>query len=425
VALGRKPARDALDFVRAVHQLGSYRGVESFERYGLLMRSGMAFLATSLAHVEVVANPRAQLLADLDKREWLSRFRRFAQGDTVATRFRVLRRKLEEALFGLASRNPSAPETQAALVLLGEINSALASSRKALEAVSPVPRLSEQWVQAANDSTPAFRIARALAGLKGTSDMLLPLLSQLLPVHPVHNTWMTPEYRGKNASKDPYCRVHIHSDAKGRLPDVMVTLLRDRLSLAQRLNMRDPGNILVSKPLQSAAGVDLTDLLQFLNGDRLDQRIAQLLPGLCLCKILPDQEPSAGEAGVPAAFALIKLVLTPDEALRGLGLLDTTDFLPVPSTLIGQLASGNIGNRAVRAAWRRLTASRLTPAVSQRALPELIGISPLRAAAALLIPLRSSAIRAMSRMILADGGKQRGGEQAHAADLLTQEGETV
>ena len=35
VALGRKPARDALDFARAVQHLGAYRGARSFQRYGL------------------------------------------------------------------------------------------------------------------------------------------------------------------------------------------------------------------------------------------------------------------------------------------------------------------------------------------------------------------------------------------------------
>lgn len=93
VALGRKPARDALDFVRAVHQLGGYRGIRSFQRYGLLMRSGKAYLATPLERIEVTAKPRANLLDELDE-GWLEKFRRFAQGETAANRFRALRHRL-------------------------------------------------------------------------------------------------------------------------------------------------------------------------------------------------------------------------------------------------------------------------------------------------------------------------------------------
>src|SRR3546814_18122195 len=58
VAVGRTPARDALDFVRAVHQLGGYRGIRSFQRYGLLVRSGKAYLTTPPERVEIYAAPQ-------------------------------------------------------------------------------------------------------------------------------------------------------------------------------------------------------------------------------------------------------------------------------------------------------------------------------------------------------------------------------
>src|SRR5690625_2988804 len=76
VALGRKPARDALDFVRAVHQLGSYRGLDSFQRYGLLRRSGNNHLAAPLAQVNVSTRPQSYWLDELDQYGWLERYRR-------------------------------------------------------------------------------------------------------------------------------------------------------------------------------------------------------------------------------------------------------------------------------------------------------------------------------------------------------------
>ena len=393
VALGKKPARDALDFIRSVHRLGGYRGIESFQRYSLLKRFGKNHLATPLERVEVTSNPQTQWLDDLDQQDWMSRFRRFAQGDNVARRFLTLRRRLEDALFDLSGHKPDAGDAQSLLVLLGEIQSALALNNKLQETVRPIPHLSEQWVQAADDGTPAFRIARALAGLYGTQGTPLPLRAQLFPVHPKYNQWMTPDYIGKHAAKDPACRVRIHSGQKGRLPDTLIALLQRRLWLAGQFDVQD-------KLLASSAGATLGDITAFLNDAAMDARIAALLPGLCLCRIPRDVKHGGGDGMAPAAFALLKLCLTPDQTLRDLHWLGEQDRLTVPPGLLAQLAAGNADNRAVRLAWRRLRASGLAPLFTPDALPELGGINPGRAAAALLIPLRFGATGVLARSVL-------------------------
>jgi CRISPR-associated protein Csx17 len=176
---------------------------------------------------------------------------------------------------------------------------------------------------------------------------------------------------------------------------MLAALLERRLWLAKRLEMKD-------KPLDSPAGATLEDISAFLRDDGMDARIAALLPGLCLCDIPQDVDKSAGEGTVPAAFGLLKLALTPDRVLRSprLGLLGDHERLPIPEGMVAQLASGNHGNRAVEVAWRRLRASGLAPAFALDALPELRGIDPLRAAAALLIPLRCGATAALARQTL-------------------------
>ena len=382
VALGKKPARDALDFVRAVHQLGGYRGIRSFQRYGLLMRSGKAYLATPLERVNVSDEPPSNLLDELEQSDWLAKFRRFAQGDNTANRFLALRQRLETAFFEFAGHYPAPGDVQSVLVLLGEIQTALANSKKAVEAVPPVPRLSERWVQMADDGTPAFRIARALAGLRGVGDVALPLRSHVFPVHRKFDQWVGTDEKFR-----------VHTGVLGRLPDTLYALLSRRLWLAEQFGMTD-------KPLSGPAGASLDDITAFLHGDAMDRCIAELLPGLVLCDIPPDVERDAGEAVVPAAFGLLKLCVTPDATLRSLSALGQADKLPVPSGMLAQLAAGNARNRAVESAWRRLRASGLSPLFDFKALPLLGSVDPRRAAAALLIPLRYGATGALMRSVL-------------------------
>lgn len=404
VALGRKPARDALDFVRAIHRLGGYRGIRSFQRYGLLMRSGKAYLATPLERIEVTSEPRTNPLDDLDH-GWLEQFRSFAQGKTVANRFKALRRRLENAFFDFSGKESSPAATQAILVLLGDIQSALAGSSKAREIVDPLPRLSGQWVQQANDHTPAFRIARALAGLCGIDKIALPLRAQLFPVHPRYpDKWIDD---ANNAGNDPASRVRICTGTVGSLPHLLQNLLDRRLWLAEKFDMKD-------KPLQSPAGATLEDVAAFLQSGSMDQRIAALLPGLSLCDVPREDDRSSGDGSLPAAFALLKLCFTPDSILGSpkINVLAEDKHLPVLPGILTHLASGHKPERAVLTAWRRLHASGLNPVFNRNDLPSLDGIHPERAAAALLIPLRFGAYGRLVRGVLKKSSEAAGSPAA-------------
>jgi CRISPR-associated protein Csx17 len=130
----------------------------------------------------------------------------------------------------------------------------------------------------------------------------------------------------------------------------------------------------------------------------MDEGIAVLLPGLSLCTI-PLEIRSNDNGAVSAAFALLKLSLTPDSILRSLGLLPEGQHLSLPAGLPAQLAAGNRGNRAIATAWRRLRTAGLAPLFSPDALPTLGDIDPLRTCAALLIPLRYGAVGALARSV--------------------------
>lgn len=394
VTLDKRPAKDALDFVRAVHRLAGYRGVDRFQRFGLLMRSGKAYLATPLNRVRVTADPDTGWIDDLERDDWLARFRRFTSNDSVPNRFAVLRQQLENSLFEIAQRPPMPAQVQNLLAVLGDIQYAMSSSRKAQEALRPVPRLQERWVRAADDGSTAFRIARALAGLRGV-EQALPLRSQLFPVHPQYNDWMDSVCSMKGGRNDPTCRVQICTGWRGSLVKTLNTLLTRRLWLAGQLKMAD-------RPLHSSAGVGLDDLGIFLGSGGFDRKISELMSGLSLCRIPEDSEHGAGANNLPSAVALLKLCMTPESTLRSLHYLseDENAGLPVPPALLPQLRAGNRGNKAIAHAWRRLHSSGLTPIFEPQQLPKLIGVDPVRAAAAMLIPLRYGATSALARSVL-------------------------
>lgn len=387
ITKGRREARSGMDVLQAIASLGTDRGITAFNRFGFYERRGLGYyIATHLGHFEVTeVATDSWMISDLRQHSWLDTFRSFATGDNTPTRFATLHKRLEDGLFAFARERPGKAGGQALLSLLGEIQAALASSSKAREAVRPLPRLSERWVIAADDNTPGFRIAKAVAGLRGLDKESLPISAQLSPVHRRFDQWLTPDAGEK---------YRVFDGIQGNLVSAFPILLGRRLWLAERLGMPD-------KPLGSPAGATLDDIAAFLRDDRMDTLISTLLAGLALCDIPQDIDRGAGDgAVVPAAFALMKLALTPERTLRSFGALTEGQRLPIPHGMLAQLAAGNHGNRAVVSAWRRLRSSGLSPAFTSSTLPTLAGINPKRAAAALLIPLRFGATAALTRAVL-------------------------
>jgi CRISPR-associated protein Csx17 len=412
VALGRRPAKDGLDFVRAVHRLGSYRGIGAFQRYGLLMRSGKAFLATPLNRIEVRENPTAQLIDELEDHRgnyWLSRFRAMTRGKHTARRFIQLRHRLENHLFRISQDRPHTGQLQTTLLLLAEIQQALAISSAAREQVGPVPLLSSRWLQGADDGGAACRIAIALASLRGENEKPMPLRAQIYPVHPKRHDWM--ERVMKDHPTDPFGRLKWNEARGSNLNDMLIGLLTRRLWLADRLEFKD-------KPMSSSGGIGLDDLNQFLFDDSMDRRIAQLMPAFALIREFPALEPSVGGHHIPPAFAVLRLVMCRDAVLHRLNVLPTKARLPVPTGLIRQLATDQThqGERAIQLAWRRLHASGLTPRISPTQLVASGSLSFRRAASALLIPISFGAAGHMTRSLL--GGKSEQEDQSTHATTV-------
>lgn len=372
VTLGRRPVRDGLEFVRALGSYGTDRGIAAFQRYGFLRRSGKNFLAAPLGRVQVRRNPEADLLADLDHFNWLSRLRSFARSATAPGRFRQWVRRLEDAVFSLA-RFGQRQELQTIMILLGQLQQACAVSAKGREAVSPPPLLGSQWALQADDQTDEFRIACALAGLHDMRRFLVPL-----------------QIDQGRAQWDPGS--HLAVQPGGDLISNLVRVLRRRLLEARRSGQTEPAGAAFA----GRCAADLAAVTAFIRRETDDARIAALLGGLINVRppdALPDRKLPL--ATPPGCYTVLKPLFTPEGLLRAIGALSAEDRLPLPDEIVALLTTDHAAQvvRALNIGWRSLHASPLRLPKHPRTPPTVIGLDGPRLAASLMIPLTYRELR--------------------------------
>ena len=446
--LNERTARDGLEFARAVASLGTSRGFSEFERYGFFKRAGMTFLATPIGRraAETERSTGVRLVADLDADGWLDRVRRVARRKEDSAAGRNAIKQLEDALFELVAAGVSPDKFEGALVALGRVAAWLALSPKGRVAVgTPPPLLSRLWMCEADDGSPEFRVAAALAGIgltplkfgkpreedRSTSDA--PQLEAISADTPA---------TGESAEKPWYLShplpmaAHLVPIDEGRYVDAQLKRLTLRWSvnpdpsalvwgtgsLVANLNAVLERRLLEmgmrglpDKPLAGALTARLEDVASFLRGDFDDARCADLLRGLIWAKPAwlrrPPHRPVSRQFAAPFAYAALKPLLVPDaslnEALRRSMDPAPTVRIPVPPGLIARLRTGSdfagkVIDDAVRAAFGRARGSGLASPFD-RALTNArggtsrfgTGIRPDRLAAALLIPIGDMALKTL------------------------------
>lgn len=396
--LNGKTARDGLEFARAAAGLGISRGIVGFERYTFVMRAGKAYLATPVGRRSVARSEATstQLIADLDVGAWLSRLRRELRGPDTPACARDLLRELEDSLFSMTASRLDPRSVQNAICALGGVVFWLKSSPSTQEKIAPPPRLSAAWVRWADDDTPEFRVAAALASLGWPSTESaaggersqhaiqgdLPMavhLASVLPssVYAKYRVWAADSSKSLAVWKN------------GRLAANLVAVMERRLVEHSRRGSGD-------KPFGSKAPTLLVNVIQFLSRRFDDRRCAQLLAGLAWAKPakLKLSERYKLRYSVPFPYSALKPIVCPARDLRNLvGPRENPDdwTVPVPPGLIQVLRGGRI-DEAVRRALRRARSSgfaspfdgsRYGSSISQLGA----GLDPERLAAALLIPL--------------------------------------
>ncbi|MFZ5655397.1 MAG: type I-G CRISPR-associated protein Cas8g1/Csx17 [Pseudomonadota bacterium] len=338
-ALGVRPVQDGLEFARAVAKLGVDRGITDFQRYGFLMRSGKAFLATPLTRVPVRRNPQADLIDDLDRTDWLSRVQRLGRDHNAPNAFRASASQLDTALFAMA-RRVDRHVVEQALRLLGRTEVVAARSPRVREQVPPLPMLTPSWVRHTDDGSAESRIATALAGLSLRSvvdgkRVELGLRPHLVPVRLDGRDW------DKNS--------HLACWGAGSLERNLAQLLHRRHIEAIRLGVE--GDLLACR-----TGATLEDVSRFLEGGTDDLRIAELAHGLaCVERFELDPPKSDSPIALPPAYALLKPFFTAESMLRALDWLPRDRSLCLAAEIPARLAADDVQG-ALRLAWQRLRA---------------------------------------------------------------------
>lgn len=347
--VGATVARDGLDFACAVARLGTARGVAAFQRYGYAERNGLSNLAVPLGRffVPSAANPRVALLDEVDP--WRQRVGRRAGDEHAPGSLRRVNRELNESIFAV-TRAPDHPARwQALLLTMAGVEAALMTSSAAQ--TGPIPRLGPEWIAAADDGSPEFRLAVA-CGLQAES-----FASNGRAVDPVRHHWLPLDVHGRLALSGTALQARLIDD-----PRVVMTGrsgLEDAVALVERriLEARQHGGMpfpLTAAPGTGAGAADLAAALACtVDFDRV-MRLARAFAAV---------DPIAWRNGHPAISRAGSGAM-PDEAWMAIRLAHTAGTLraslaiPTDPCIVRRLSSGDAPG-AVVVALRRLGAAGL------------------------------------------------------------------
>ena len=403
--LGRRQVASGANFARAVAGLGTERGISQFQRYGFLARNGMAYLAAPLGRFHVKDDrdtaQRANVLFDLDRDSWLQNLRRRMSDRNAPAGLGTALRRIDQAIIEFCQRGQPR-DLQNVLIAVGHAERWLATSslRKATYPVLPLNIRSPQWLTQADDQTAEFRLARALASiLPGQKD-------RQVHVGPIRENLEPVECReGVNWQEGSTSFVWNNGDAFSNM-----------LALVERRCLEGRMRNLDRLPLDSAYSARLNDIAAFLAGGVDVQRVVDLALPLSFVrrgrrreKSAPQRFPSRAPIDLPAAYAVMKLTLLPDE-FSCPEFCEDRDISMEPR-MLAMLRAGRIKD-AYQVAYRRLKASGLQPLSDNPGIADR-SEQGRRLAAALLFPLGQGAHQALAERALRrpmDGNGQEGSQ---------------
>jgi CRISPR-associated protein Csx17 len=427
VTVADRTAERAAEFAIGVSSLGTERGISSFARTGLLERSGSGdqrtTLAVPLGEWALCQMPRADIVAEL-----------LPFDAAVATslqhhanqprRLIVAREQFERAIFKAVGRTPAEREAfldalGGAAVLEREIGVTCGKvkykrgKQLAPRDIAPIQPLTPRWIDAADDGSTEFKLARAVAsiapwgalGFNSGDRCVGPLRHNLLPLQYENGRWKW----------DEHSRSAVWARGAG-LFDNLAAVLRRRLVDASRATGK-------GLPLWSSAGAAFGDLLALWQGDVDQQRIEHLIHALALVDFsakqnAPDEDKpvtvrdahpadNGGEyeaeidaaAALPRAYAVLKLCFVGGRLPPRPTVTDSAsgeeEYPPHAPEILNLLLAGRLGE-ALDTAARKLRAKRYPSVVPESAFRNgefaMTATETRRLAGLLLVPVRRPSI---------------------------------
>jgi CRISPR-associated protein Csx17 len=408
--LGRRQARNAVEFALATNLLGVSRGVKAFTRYGFLKRNGLAYLAAPLGRVPVTPRPAARLLNDPPLTAWIDRLRSACRDkEKTPARYQTGLRQIDRAMFGFANRSEqgSAADRRALVNVLAAVGRAERTFASGLrfcadKYIRPLQDISAQWLDQADDSPTfrEFRLATAVAGVRPVprTEIGLPRVF-LEPVKP----------RGTGFNWDEGSTSAVWSNRS--LAANLAAVFRRRQMEAYRAGLD-------RVPLTSPRPAPLADVIAFLRGETDDQRLADLLWALTAIdwssvesRWTVPADPNA--LAIPFEYGVSRLLVEPISlTARGaawrVGTGDGSEVTQPDPEVFHALASGQTMAvvAAVDRAARRLKSGGLVVVgyrnrrQSGRPLAVTSSLRADRLLAAMLFPLSPADVEAVANAVL-------------------------
>lgn len=411
--LGKRQARNAVEFALAVNLLGINRGVDSFSRYGFLKRNGLAFLAAPLGRVPVQLRPQARLLDDPALADWVGRWRR-ATSDKSRTpnRYQAALRQIDRAMFEFATRSEQGNDARWLVDVLRALGNAERTLATGLsfardKYIRPLQALSPDWLTQADEGGAKgteFRLAAALAGVHGEKNSVGPLRTFVERV----------ETRGTRVDWSPGSCSAVWTARP--LDENLAAVFRRR-----QIEVYQSGSQVRGVPLNSPRFAPFDDVITFLRGETDDEKLADLLWGLTAIN-WPDRDavqaqpkPAVESDGenAPFEFGIARLLVEPLPLVTrdGWWRLDrkTAGEVSTPDPAVfHELASGRpdaITHAVTRAARRHRSGGRLVVGYRNRQrcghqLTVESQFSPQRLLAAMLFPLSYGDLARIANTVL-------------------------
>lgn len=397
----KNQAKNGLDMIKAVSDLGTDRGINEFSRVQFQKRYGDNYFANILGRMKVGYKPSTSLLNQFDG--WLDQLRREAAGGNAPARYQSIVRNIESAIFDYCRFGGKERLTRI-LLTLGAAQRHLALTLgkvgQSKFQIKPLSKLKSAWLDAIDNSSIEFELALSVAGLYDPSGKIQSFRSNLESVESTKNGWW-------NWASNPEPRAVWK---QGGLPSNLSAVLQRRLMDGNREGSNFP-------PLASRFHSSLDAISSFIAGEIDDQYLEDLIWALILItpgKFKPvNKKKTHTSPPLPRQFALLKLVFLyapliqePDQ--KGImtwrfARKDETGVVIRPEPrILPLLRAGRIGE-ACDIAHQRLVSSGFQPLGSVAAWNAPTSSDALidarRLAAALLFPISNKDLNQIIAMV--------------------------